>query len=388
MRHGVPRRFPILFLASALLLLTEAAALADGGTIVLRQDRGTAGFTGDAGGGGEFGVVRIEGLTPPPMGPGAAVSGYVFQTFCLETNEHAPQDVVLHWTLGTAARLGGDGGAVDGADPLSAEAAYLYTQFWNGTLTGYDYLLGAGRKASALQLQLAIWVLEDEYPEANLADGAQARAWLAEARAATAAGGTWTAQMGANSLGDVRVLTIADAAGEPKQDVLVLVPPSAPPPPPPPDTGDHDARTPGFWANRNGQRLIDAEDLAALRALNLVDARGRPFDPRQRSDLVAWLRGGSARNMAYMLSVQLAAMQLNVREGFVDADAIVYAPHCGDPSVHPSGDFITVAALIQKASAELGLQPSTPSGHPSRELQECLKDALDAANNDANFVEP
>ena len=34
--------------------------------------------------------------------------------------------------------------------------------------------------------------------------------------------------------------------------------------------------------------------------------------------------------MSYMLSAQLAAMELNVEAGFVDPDAIVYAPGLGD----------------------------------------------------------
>lgn len=36
--------------------------------------------------------------------------------------------------------------------------------------------------------------------------------------------------------------------------------------------------------------------------------------------------GADSTNMAYMLSVQLAAMVLNVEAGFVDGSTMVYAP--------------------------------------------------------------
>jgi hypothetical protein len=43
---------------------------------------------------------------------------------------------------------------------------------------------------------------------------------------------------------------------------------------------------------------------------------------------------------------------------------------------------------MAEASVELGLHPRTPSGDPFRAYQEALKNALDEANNNKNFVHP
>jgi len=45
-----------------------------------------------------------------------------------------------------------------------------------------------------------------------------------------------------------------------------------------------------------------------------------------RQSVSNWLVRASATNMAYALSAQLAAMQLNVRHNFVNGSALVYAP--------------------------------------------------------------
>ena len=84
-----------------------------------------------------------------------------FQSFCVEWDEHVsvpggPYNVVIN----NAAVAGGVGGPHP--DPLSVGAAYLYYQFSQGILTGYNYTSGPNREASALALQNAIWWLEDE----------------------------------------------------------------------------------------------------------------------------------------------------------------------------------------------------------------------------------
>ena len=72
--------------------------------------------------------------------------------------------------------------------------------------------------------------------------------------------------------------------------------------------------------------------------------------------LVAEILGHSdpktATNMAYMLSAQLAAMELNVEGGFVDGSALVYAP--GTNGANGLG-FATVHDLMSEANAELTL---------------------------------
>ena len=82
------------------------------------------------------------------------------QSFCIERNEYVSMGSTYIFQLNTAAVAGGIAGG--SPDPLSVGAAYLYYQFSQGILAGYDYIPGAGREASALALQNALWMLEDE----------------------------------------------------------------------------------------------------------------------------------------------------------------------------------------------------------------------------------
>lgn len=130
----------------------------------------------------------------------------------------------------------------------------------------------------------------------------------------------------------------------------------------------------GFWSNRNGERRVDAADLAALRELNLRNADGSHFDPTTYAQLRTWLLNGTATNMAYMLSVQLAATVLSERDGDVSgADFYI-----------PAG--MTIADLIATANDALGANGLTTSGSPDRAEQGMLKDWLDQLNNDAPVV--
>ena len=146
--------------------------------------------------------------------------------------------------------------------------------------------------------------------------------------------------------------------------------------------GGGGGHTLGFWSNKNGQATLNdggtlAPELALLSSLSLRNATGADFDPAAYAALRNWLLNGTAVNMSYMLSVQLAAMVLNVEAGFVDGDALVYD---GD-------DFVSVDDLIAAANAELAADGYTPAGDPNRAIQEALKDTLDAANNNQNFVQ-
>jgi uncharacterized repeat protein (TIGR01451 family) len=148
--------------------------------------------------------------------------------------------------------------------------------------------------------------------------------------------------------------------------------------------GGGGGRTIGFWGNKNGQALIGVDDLALLSGLNLVNEDGSAFDPTTAAQVRDWLRGARGWNMAYMLSAQLAAMALNVHNGFVLGSALVYAP---DTTSANAAGFATVAALMAEANAELGLHPTAFAGDAWRVYQEALKDALDSANNNLTFVQ-
>jgi len=145
----------------------------------------------------------------------------------------------------------------------------------------------------------------------------------------------------------------------------------------------------GFWSNKNGKRIFEAKDkgkasLALLVGLNLRDEEGNAFDPTSYTQFREWLLSATAKNMAYMLSAQLAAMELNVANGKVDGGSLIYAP--GTESANALG-FATVNAVMAEANAELGLHGTALSGDAWRDYQETLKDALDNANNNLNFVQ-
>jgi len=126
-------------------------------------------------------------------------------------------------------------------------------------------------------------------------------------------------------------------------------------------------------------------ELALLSGLCLRDATGNNFDPTTYVQFRTWLLNATAINMAYMLSAQLAAMELNVEAGYVNSTSLVYAAGCGNTGV--GGSYISIGDLMSAANAALCLDGYTPSGNLDRTLQECLKNALDNANNNRNFVQ-
>jgi len=147
--------------------------------------------------------------------------------------------------------------------------------------------------------------------------------------------------------------------------------------------------TPGFWSSKNGEDKINdgpsgaVEELDLLAGYNLRTKDGEWFEPKSYSELRTWLLDADAANMAYMLSVKLAAMVLNFEAGFVDGGSLVYAPGVKDGT-----DFLTISELMSIARYQLGLYEYTPQGDPNRAYQEILMKALDAANNNLNFVYP
>lgn len=135
----------------------------------------------------------------------------------------------------------------------------------------------------------------------------------------------------------------------------------------------------GFWGNKNGKALFGSDDLALMVSLNLRNANGTPFNPGNYAQFNTWLQAASATNMANMLSAQLAAMELNVFNGLVSGSSIVD----GGSTL----GFITINNLMAAANTELGLHGLSLSGSPYRSYQEALKNALDRANNNLNFIQ-
>ena len=148
-------------------------------------------------------------------------------------------------------------------------------------------------------------------------------------------------------------------------------------------------KTLGFWSNKNGEKQINdgnssVSELALLSGLNLRNANGTDFNPTGYTQFRTWILSANATNMAYMLSAQLAAMELNVEAGFVSGNAFVYAP---DVDGANALGFIKISDLMAAANAALGADGFTPSGDANRAEQEDLKDALDDGNNNLNFLQ-
>lgn len=151
-------------------------------------------------------------------------------------------------------------------------------------------------------------------------------------------------------------------------------------------TGAGGGLTLGFWSNKNGQALYGADDNALMVSLNLRDAKGSNFDPANYNAYNKWLLSATATNMAYMLSAQLSAMELNVLNGKVSGSALIYAP--GTNSANSLG-----YASVNNVMAEANTALADPNGYtvkagPTRTYQEKLMKALDNANNNRNvFVQ-
>jgi hypothetical protein len=161
-------------------------------------------------------------------------------------------------------------------------------------------------------------------------------------------------------------------------------------------TGAGGGLTLGFWSNQNGQKIMEekpnnfANSIAFLNALNLRTANGSDFAITQSGlngykQYRTWLLNANSTNMAYMLSAQLSAMELNVRYGSVSGSALIYAP--GTTSANSLG-YASVNAVMNEANTELGVHGLTKDGNQYRTYQEALKNALDKANNNLNFVRP
>jgi len=182
-------------------LCASSALAATMGTLEVGRTAGTFGVTG-----GEF---TITLLTPAPE--------RTFQSFCLEIPVRPGGG---EYSISTGAIPGGNGVGPDGVpgfDPVSIGTAWLFAQFSQGTLAGYDYTIGPGREASAYALQLAIWNLEDETAFLPAA----AKAFLDLAQAAFPSQNIALADNGDQH---VFALNISDPAGNPQQSMLIMAP--------------------------------------------------------------------------------------------------------------------------------------------------------------------
>ncbi len=142
--------------------------------------------------------------------------GMGFETFCLEYTEHFTPGGTYNYTISQAAI---HGGISNGSDPLSLGTAWLYLNFAEGNLAGYNFTNGANRTTNAGQLQDTIWWLEGERPDPGATNPF-------EQLVISQFGSATNAMADNNGTYGVAVLNLYDLNGGLAQDQLVLVPDS------------------------------------------------------------------------------------------------------------------------------------------------------------------
>jgi hypothetical protein len=170
-------------------------------------------------------------LTPNAELGALLSSSSSFQSFCIERGAYVQAEPATTYNVGVSDKI------MNSGVPLAPETAYLYTQFHNGTLTGYDYTVGADRADSARSLQAAIWYTQGQgsnlvdllnpNPAWTPVDAGSDEAVLAQQFVDEAMGAGWT------SIGNVRVLNLSsgeNGACVDNQDMLGVVPTAIPVP--------------------------------------------------------------------------------------------------------------------------------------------------------------
>jgi hypothetical protein len=154
----------------------------------------------------------------------------------------------------------------------------------------------------------------------------------------------------------------------------------------------------GFWSNKNGKARMTGSWQETLNQLNLKTATGGDQDFGAYDVFRSWILGATATNMAYMLSAQMAAMQLNISIGGsagknVPAGAMLYAGPVPQACVNAvitvpvnQAGFIGAQDLVNTASAAAGAYSVSVNASDARTCQEYLKNTLDKGNNNLNFV--
>ena len=146
----------------------------------------------------------------------------------------------------------------------------------------------------------------------------------------------------------------------------------------------------GYWSNKNGGSVLCANDQGwrnLLNTLNLRNANGSSYMvstalscAKAHASFSAWLLNGSATNMSYMLSVQLAATRLNVAYKGLSGTSLVLHPTSGLP--------VTINSVIAEAVAFLAANPNTTASGAARTTAQAYKNLFDALNNNQVFALP
>jgi hypothetical protein len=78
-------------------------------------------------------------------------------------------------------------------------------------------------------------------------------------------------------------------------------------------------------------------------------------------------------------------LYLNYEAGYLKSDSYLYTPGCGSLG---GGNFSNWDKIRSQVDDALWSDGNTPAGNPQRSYQECLKNALDNANNNLSIVQP
>ncbi len=159
-----------------------------------------------------------------------------------------------------------------------------------------------------------------------------------------------------------------------------------------PDPSGSGAQAVTFWDDKGNAYLVTADDLSSLDLLNLVRQGGGAFDPKNVQQLQSWLSTSPNATTSYQLAVQLAAMDLNVLAGYVQATDLVYAgsllPYASTSAITglTDGGFIDVQNLMSAADAILGADPKALAGDPNQAYEAALTQVLQVVNSNTDFV--
>lgn len=143
-----------------------------------------------------------------------------------------------------------------------------------------------------------------------------------------------------------------------------------------------EGNTLGYWSNKNGLARIDSGEADALNAFCLRNQAGDdsdfafPGDFANKGVFSKWLLDGNAQNMAYMLSVQMAATYLNIANGDTPGDAVIFV----------NGEFVVLNDLIDEANDLLCANAVVTESGDLRDEMERLKNIFDAVNNDEGII--
>jgi hypothetical protein len=137
------------------------------------------------------------------------------------------------------------------------------------------------------------------------------------------------------------------------------------------------ALTLGYYSNKNGQATITNDDVTFLSGQVLVNYAGTDQTFANANDIKKWLLSATAKNMSYMLSAQLATLELNIRHGLVDPGAIL----CDVPGNPTIGDVVAAAIAYVAANHQV------LGGDPNRADGDALETLIDEINNNLVSVQ-